>query len=149
MNPSFLAPLKRRALGLAALVLVCAAVVSASAPTGQYSINAGAVTDSKTGLIWQQVADTTSYSYANAKAHCASLGSTWRAPSMKELETLVDDSRSSPAIETTVFTGATGDPYWTSTPAAGNATQAWVVYFYDGSAGPAAVTSTYPVRCVR
>src|SRR4051812_45398658 len=85
-------------MGVAALsVVLVAAPAPASAPAGRYTITGGVVHDSKTGLNWQQAAKQTAYTWANALTYCsgnvaALPGTGWRLPTVKELQTIVDDS---------------------------------------------------------
>lgn len=64
----------------------------------------GTVTDSSTGLVWQQ-AEPGTMSWDSALAYCEGLSLTgandWRLPNIKELESLTDDTRISPALDTT------------------------------------------------
>jgi hypothetical protein len=123
------------------------------APAGRYTITNGTVYDTKTKLTWQQVAPVTIYSWRNAKDYCAGLslaGTGWRLPTAKELQTIVDESRSySPLVDTTAFAGTPSDWFWSSSPLAGYQTIAWCVSFLDGSASQTDTFDTYYVRCVR
>ena len=59
----------------------------------------------------------------------------WRLPTRAELLTIVDDTRSDPAINTDYFRDCVSNWYWTSTPYAGSPAEfAWVVDFSDGAA---------------
>jgi hypothetical protein len=58
----------------------------------------------------------------------------WRLPTIQELLTLVDYSRSEPAIDTAKFPACKSTWYWTSTPVASSPDYAWVVYFDNGGA---------------
>src|SRR5437868_4121788 len=66
---------------------------NADAPPGRYVISNGTVYDTKTKLQWQQSAASSMYTFAAAKAFCSG---NWRLPTVKELLTIVDDSRVSP-----------------------------------------------------
>lgn len=130
---------------------------SAKPGTPHYTIKAGTVLDNWTGLTWQQAASSQTDTWANAMTACASNvaglpGSGWRLPSMKELQTLVDDSRANPAIDPAAFPGTPFDvSYWTSSPVAfGQAgTRAWVVQFDEGKGPYDSVGHPYHFRCVR
>jgi len=113
------------------------------------------VLDRETGLIW--MADTvgagTPYKWSEAKVAAASVRigkhSDWRLPTIKELLSLVDYERFSPAIETAFFK-AESSWYWSSTPVASSpAGYAWSVNFSYGGAYVYNQSSTAFVRAVR
>jgi hypothetical protein len=86
------------------------------------------------------------------RSYCTGLGlngQTWRVSSIKELQTLVDESKTNPAIDTTAFPSTASNYYWSSSPLAGSSSNAWSVDFYYGNTNRSAVTYTYRVRCVR
>lgn len=127
---------------------------AADAPAGRYQSQNGTVLDTKTGLVWQQGVPGPSYTWSEATTYCtgneAGLpGTNWRLPSMKELQTLVDESATDPAIDLQTFPSTPPHNFWTSSQLANSPSQAWVVYFYQGSATFAAVTDPCRVRCVR
>lgn len=115
----------------AVLSLAPARDAVASAPPGRYDTTklTGTVLDTKTGLYWEQTATSNkAFDWSGANDHCNALslaGKTWRLPSMRELETIVDESVVNPSIDTTVFYGTVGAGYWTISPSR-------VVYFSDG-----------------
>jgi len=105
----------------------------------------GTVTDALTGLIWLQDAGCFSAgSWSAAFTAAAQLangacglsdGSTvgqWRMPNVAELESLLDASRSSPALHTTHPFANVGTTYWTSTTYRGDTFAAWVIRLTDG-----------------
>lgn len=125
--------------------------VAADAPPGHYSIDSGVVTDNATGLHWQQ-GPGQSGSWTDAMTFCQQLdlsGTGWRLPSVKELQTLVDRTRSDPAIEPGSFPDTPSEPFWTSTPVVGDSTSAWDVSFKSGASAGSPLTSTARIRCVR
>ena len=85
----------------------------------------GTVTDTATGLIWQQdgLRDLhgiyVKMTWKEALAYCEALGlgnkTDWRLPTIKELVSLVDTSRYNPAIDTTCFPNAALSDYVSST----------------------------------
>jgi Protein of unknown function (DUF1566) len=150
-------PLK---LGVAVLVSVSiASPVRANAPPGRYAASGGVVVDSATHLTWQQPVATSGAddgngrsTWAHAKSYCASLGGGYRLPTVKELLTIVDFSRSNPAIDTSddAFPSTPAEAFWTATPlAASEPTNAWFISFADGYAGNANMSQPNRVRCVR
>lgn len=114
------------------------------------------VKDNGTGLTWQRRIGTTKFSYAEAGPHCAAWGDGgFRVPSMKELQTLVDETKDpSSLIDTDVFPDsptATGATFWTSTLSANRPSHAW---FLRGAtmldaAVDADLVAPFYVRCVR
>lgn len=111
------------------------------------------VTDSKTGLVWQDDAVGSTMNWQSAIDHCESLSldtytEGWRLPNVNELKSIVDRSKSNPAIADG-FTNTSSSDYWSSTSLVGNERYVWVVDFYDGYViGFRKGNSTY-VRCVR
>ncbi len=102
------------------------------------------VTDNCTGLMWQKdTADvngdgqSTDQDYANwcdALTYCEDLEfaghDDWRLPNVRELQSIVDYGRFSPASDP-VF-GPWSSFYWSSTSYALAPDRAWVVLFFDG-----------------
>ena len=122
---------------------------SLEAQSRHYESVDGAVLDRETGLVWQALASDTRFDFAGAGAHCASLGQGFRAPSMKELQTLVDRTRVRPSIDERVFSATEQTAYWTSSGVHDNPALAWVVSFELGRSDMLEVSEQFPVRCVR
>jgi hypothetical protein len=106
------------------------------------------VRDRTTGLTWQRMAGQ-KQPWSNAMKYCSSLGTGWRLPSLTELQTIVDETVQSPAIDGDAFPGTPSDFFWTSSPSAAMASDAWYVAFIHGHADIDTVTSSFLVRCVR
>ena len=149
---------RRWLAGAIALVAVLTTTFSvrAAAPAGRYSAAGGVVQDSKTGLNWQQGTSTTSYTWAAAMSYCSNNaaglpGTGWTLPTIKQLQTLVDDRASSaPTIDTSFFPSTQSTvSYWSSTGQAQASGGAWHVNFNDGGTDTSAVTDSHYVRCVR
>ncbi|HXN33330.1 MAG TPA: DUF1566 domain-containing protein [Polyangiaceae bacterium] len=130
--------------------------VTAGAPNLEsYTDNAdGTVTDKVTQLVWQKLTPSMNYDRAAALAYCAGLSlgghSDWRLPSVVELVSIVDTGTYNPSINAAIFPGtpAVGF-YWSSTPYAGDSTNAWGVYFNNGYSDYNDASTPYSVRCVR
>jgi hypothetical protein len=108
----------------------------ASTATGGYTDNNdGTVTDTSTGLMWQQTDSSGSWDQALAYCEGLKLGgyTDWRLPTSKELQSLADYSRYSPAINTTYFPDAAASCYWSGTTDASFTSYAWLVYFDFGN----------------
>lgn len=119
---------------------------------GPYAKDGTVVTDQKTGLHWQQVVDTSSYTWDGAAGYCASLGIAgggWRLPTKTELESIVNDGVYNPAVDSAGFPSTPPDHFWTSTPVQGYSGFAWSVYFYDGVSESRRADQAQRVRCVR
>jgi len=137
-------------------LLAPALPASADAPPGRYTVASGTVQDTRTGLTWQRAVDANTYTQPNAISYCTGLtlaGGGWRLPKVSELLTLVDPTKSSPAIDATAFPSTPGGYFWSSSAyvGAGGAGDAWYVDFMTGlsSHSPTGSTASYRVRCVR
>lgn len=119
-----------------------------------------------TGLLWQRCSAglTTgtcsgyakSYSWSQAISYCNTLslgGKTWRLPTISELKSLIDYSKSSyPTIDTTAFptqsTYYSYEYYWSSSTYAKYTYNAWYVDFYYGTVSNSDKYNSKYVRCV-
>ena len=149
--------------GLAAVATIILVFPALAASDGRYTINTpGSVTDNVTGLIWQQCYVSDKH-WDAALAYCEDLYwagfNDWRLPNIKELESLVDKTRSEPAINTDYFEvpfddnyGIIGGYFWSSSSRAQNPTSAWGVdfgYGYVSNFGKSASYYYIYARCVR
>ena len=112
----------------------------------------GTVTDTETGLMWQQ--NTASpMDWRNALVYAEELElaghSDWRLPDRNELQSLVDYSRNNLAIDPEAFPGTRSSNYWSSTTHASNNEIAWYVHFYDGLVLNNLKLNYYYARAVR
>jgi hypothetical protein len=104
------------------------------------------VTDSVTGLVWQQSpimagGSPGAFLWTDAMNQCAALGTGWHLPTRIEALSIVDYSRFNPAVDSAAFPMIPAESFWTSSPAAGewgNAAnppaEVWVVDYYKGYA---------------
>jgi len=110
------------------------------------------ITDTVTGLMWQQAASTSAMVWSATGPYCASQATgghaDWRVPTKIELSSLFDYGRTGKVFNSAVFSGP-GDYYWTSTVMASISGNAWTVNFSSGSVYQYAMSMTYYVRCVR
>jgi hypothetical protein len=145
---------------LAVVVLGLGATAEASAPAGRYKAANGTVFDTKTKLTWERAPSLAPSDWPAADTYChqtvgAKLGGTgWRLPTIKELQTLVDDSRVADAdaamIDPTAFPGTPAGPFWSSSPLVDSPGAVWCLFFLDGSAaGCSKADAGNHVRCVR
>jgi RHS repeat-associated protein len=112
----------------------------------------GTVTDNTTGLIWQQD-DPGGLTWASALSYCEGLPlgghSDWRLPNIKELESITDDTRYNPAVDTVFFPNAHSSIYWSSTTYDGSSSDAWYIGFsYGYSSARDKNYYSFYVRCV-
>lgn len=117
----------------------------------RYVIASGVVTDTQTGLSWQQVPESQPLSETDAAAACAELqlGSTgWRLPSIGELQTLVDETRHGPSIDPTAFPDTPADYFWSQSPLDGSPGFDWAMSFDYGLALVMNSGAPRYVRCV-
>jgi Protein of unknown function (DUF1566) len=142
-------------LGILCALAVCGTALEATAvaqaPQGQYTTTIGTAHDNKTGLTWERSPGLTPISWSVAKTYCAGLGATlggtgWRVPTAKELQTIVDDSRSGPSIDTSVFGMAQLTFFWSSSVVFNQPTNPWAVDFGAGFMIPGLTMAN--VRCV-
>lgn len=97
----------------------------------QYTVTGGTVTDGITRLEWQATAspDTITWEDALVLAENYILDGKddWRLPNVKELESLNDELRSQPSINTDYIQGIVAGRYWTSTTLNNQPSRAWTM----------------------
>lgn len=142
--------------------------------TGQFVVSGDAltVTDSITGLLWERAGSDErkgctgtndvsgdACTWSEAVSYCGSLNlgglTGWRLPTVMELTTIVDYTRSDPCIDPTVFPNTSIMMFWTSSSYSGG-DQSWkpvLGIYFDAGYTTAASTQRIPdrggVRCVR
>ncbi len=149
---------------LAILLLSGACIVTISPAQAQgrynYSSDGSEVTDSQTGLIWRRCTEGMAWSggtctgIATNYTHEATLlrattQSGWRLPNVKELTSIVDFSRTKPAIDLAAFPATSSGQYWSSSPYAGDSSYAWAVGFDFGMVNGVYRNGFVTVRLVR
>lgn len=122
------------------------------APDPRFTYDASTVSDQGTGLQWQRD-HFPARDWLAALDTCESLdlaGHTdWRLPTLKELQTLVDDRRLQPSIDVVAFPDTPSEWFWSSTPIQYPPNEAWATSYTDGYASIHAFTELQLVRCVR
>lgn len=73
----------------------------------------------------------------------------WRVPNIRELRSLFDSSRASPAIDTVAFPNMPASFFWSSTEQAFVQSNAWNVFFDDGRPFASDKGNAYHIRMVR
>lgn len=131
----------------------------------------GTVTDTRTGLMWKQCVEglsgaNCSTGSATPMTWAAALGAAatnnaansgagfanhtdWRLPNLKELRSLVEECKTNPSINDTVFPGTPASDVWSGSPSAYDSYYAWNVYFNSGVAYYDYRNGNYRVRLVR
>jgi hypothetical protein len=131
----------------------CVRTATNSTVKPRYDLANDTVRDVATGLTWQRAVPSTTFTFEEARTHCADLDLAgqkgWRVPSMPEALTLVDEHTVTPCIDGTAFPGTPAESFWTSTPFADTTAMAWHVYFDHGNALYGLLKGSYRVRCVR
>ncbi len=124
----------------------------------QLTADTDVVTDLQTGLMWEKyeavegsVCDQ-GCSFEDAVDYCKDLVidsySDWRLPSINELETIIDFSRTDPSVFP-VFDSFSSLWFWSSTQSASDSEEAWYIHFKAGYAATTSKSYFPRVKCVR
>jgi Protein of unknown function (DUF1566) len=94
-----------------------------------FTINGdGSVTDTITGLMWQQT-DGGEMTVENAAIYCNGLSlaghTDWRLPTAHEAFSILNHQYNNPALDITVFTSTVAEYWWTSDRQLGDTTKIW------------------------
>ncbi len=110
----------------------------------------GTVTDTKTGLMWQQQEEAETFTWDDAMQYAKTSNfagySYWRLPTIDELKSLLDE-KYKPTINPLAFPNTSEDLFWSSSPYADS--DAWSVNFYSGDSYDDGKSSNNVVRLVR
>jgi len=131
----------------------------------------GTVSDTSTGLMWQQATAPGTYDWEQALTYCENLilnndgewtsgtpnasgikYDDWRLPNRNELQSIADYSTSNPSIDTSFFPTTFSYRYWQSTTLAGDPRYSMSIQFDYGGVtnfNNYYKSSTYYVRAVR
>jgi len=122
----------------------------------------GTVTDNLTGLMWLKNSgcfESGNWNHAFEKilllnqnnADCyeyENIYNDWRLPNINELSSLIDYSKTNPAIsDDNFFTGLENKTYWTSTPFSNNA--AWIISMSNGDISTSNKSTSNNIWAVR
>ena len=103
--------------------------------------------------VTQDTSKCTDTSGDTAATYCSNLVlggyEDWRLPTMDELISIVDKSKSNPAIDVSYFKNVVSDYYWSSSTAVSYERDAWSIYFYGSSDYWNPKSWSSYVRCVR
>jgi hypothetical protein len=113
-------------------------------------LSGGLVSDTLTGLVWQQQASSSTMTWSTAsQTYCPSAGSGFRLPTVKELDSLLDLTVTSGAkIDQVAFPNTPAEFYWSSTKEP-SGTDAWCVNFGDSTVKTSGASTPRRARCVR
>src|SRR5262245_26423480 len=123
-----------------------------------YETNENLVLDQVTGLSWQRIGDpgpgeNGGFAWQDALDHCADLVEgdldDFRLPTRLELVSIVDSSRTDPAIDIEAFPDTLPEGYWTASGVATDREQSFVLHFLYGDTSTIPRDSELAVRCVR
>ena len=124
---------------------------------GDFNRENGVVTDSSTRLQWQDdysdnAHDIKDVNWKEAIQYCEGLGlsshNDWRLPSVNELSSLIDYSKTNPSINP-IFEYIGTLNYWSSTTLVSYSGEAFLISFHRGNQGSYFKSYSYYVRCVR
>ena len=145
---------------------VCEPKILSTNPDVTFTVHDdGTVTHQVTGLMWMRCSlgqkwdgktcsgTAATYSWAGALQAGSNQEfagySDWRLPNKNELETILEESCNSPAINARIFPATPPAYFWTSSPYAGSASGAWSIDFGYGSVNASVKSGTLNVRLVR
>jgi hypothetical protein len=125
-----------------------------TSPAARFEVTNGQARDVRTGIVWKMHALPTLASFAEAERACEAEGPGWRVPSVRELSSLIDESREVSPLLPDGFSAGAASLYWSSTsrgaaplPAAGESRYA--VDFANGDIDLRGPNERLAVRCVR
>ncbi len=133
------------------------AVRDAIAPVAipnQYTDNGNnTITDHLTDLIWQKAPFSDSLSWEQSLTYADTLTTAgfndWRLPNIKELQSLNDETRINPSINSTYFNVTNVNKYWSSTTLPNQTAKAWYLNTQFGITTYDNKTVKHNLICVR
>ncbi|MFK5975237.1 MAG: DUF1566 domain-containing protein [Sulfurovum sp.] len=116
-----------------------------------FSKSGDIVKDNTTNLKWQDSKRVMISKWKHATLYCGELSlngyKDWRLPTIKELNTLIDDSKAKDTIYSPFI--PTSKIYWSATPVQGDRQFSWSVNFSDSLTQNADKTFLHALKCVR
>lgn len=144
-----------------AVILIILAVLAPTSYAAENKANFtdngdGTITDNVTGIMWQKGGDGIKRDWHTAISYCTGLSlgghNDWSLPSAKNLQSIVDYRKFSPAKDMQYFpsTQSWSSSYWSSTTFDKDTSVAWYLIFDVGPI-PTVSSKTYQyyARCVR
>ena len=125
-----------------------------TSPFTRYDVVSGAARDVRTGVVWQVAPLATTTSLADAKAACQSLllggSGGFRLPTVRELASLVDESREVAPLLPPGLQGGPSPRFWSSTPRAKSPAATYVVDFETANiVAEESASAVLSLRCAR
>lgn len=145
----------------------CQSNTPPSNPDSAYETHGdGTATDTRSGLMWKRCSEgrswtgstcsgngsTHTWSQALALAEASTFAGygDWRLPNINELTSLIEECRSSPAINNTLFPTTSSSSFWSGSPRSNDSSSVLYVTFEDGRVLSVFRSSNLPyVRLVR
>jgi hypothetical protein len=122
-------------------------------PDSRFDLDELTVKDNGTGLTWQRQHFNNAMIWEDALSRCENLElggyNDWRLPTVKELETILDERRLQPTIDIVAFPNTPAAWFWSCTAIQYPPNESWSVSFTDGYASIHAFSEMQLVRCVR
>lgn len=127
-------------------------------PATYADLGNGVVLDKLTRLRWQKVPSPVKWNWDQAHGYCDTLklaGAKWRLPTRIETISLVDFTRTGPAIDKGVFSSPsnffhTASPWILTVRDSTRPRYAWVCNFYEGlTSNAGAMGNAFDVRCLQ
>jgi hypothetical protein len=125
-----------------------------TSPVDRFVVANGTARDVRTGLVWQVTPLPTVLLFDEATAACAALvlggfSTGWRLPHVRELLSLIDESREQTPLLPAIFAAGPAPLFWSSTTRTPS-NASYSVDFTTSNISPRAVaTETLSARCVR
>jgi hypothetical protein len=125
------------------------------AASGTASTDWACTRDNVTNLIWSLQSGSGNWTYAttthpaemNTASRCG-FATGWRAPTRRELLSIVHRGTGSPAIDGNYFPATGSNYFWSADASASDSTRAWLISFGDGNTATDIKGSAYDVRLV-
>ena len=127
--------------------------VKASSQNRFISNGDGTVTDTLTGLMWDNTDLGKKYLWLDAVRFCHNLSkggySDWRLPNREELRSILNYSNYAPSSYSDFFPGTISNNYWSSSLYSFNTDYAWCITFQNGYDNYKSKNNSYYLRPVR